>query len=283
MHDLYGEFGTPKYQTASSIYEGLDTVASGEEINILSIMFPDISYEGQDYYYTDKGSDLKEKFEHMSENEDKMWLMDLAVFKLAYGGIDIYGDTHKGIYQIHDIIYNALWNTEMAKRLGFKKLFIDDMLSGNGRHYDEVIETWFDELRDLDRFDRGSMSTAFRDIMKELSLPIYANPYSDFAYHVHNKVMGLRLEKETQLIAECRAFLFSYDDFMYGMRMNQHLYESLEQQFSSQRARLQASYDEQVKRLYMIAEQHGIALPSIEPAALPEADLVMEAYNDEAT
>ena len=50
--------GIPKYQTANSMSEGLCAVAQGEEIGILSEIFADVSYEGQDYYYTDKGGEL---------------------------------------------------------------------------------------------------------------------------------------------------------------------------------------------------------------------------------
>ena len=40
--------GTPKYQSAISIYDAVRNMASGEEIGILSEMFADDSWDNQD-------------------------------------------------------------------------------------------------------------------------------------------------------------------------------------------------------------------------------------------
>ncbi|MDD3395370.1 MAG: hypothetical protein PHG19_12130, partial [Anaerotignum sp.] len=66
--------GTPKYSFAYDIYEALQTMASGEEIGILADMFSDVSWEGQDYYYTDNGSKLVERWENTTDYGNKMWL-----------------------------------------------------------------------------------------------------------------------------------------------------------------------------------------------------------------
>lgn len=52
--------GTPKYHSATDIYDAMQQMASGEEIGILSDMFSDVSWEGQDYYYTDNAAKLVE-------------------------------------------------------------------------------------------------------------------------------------------------------------------------------------------------------------------------------
>lgn len=135
------EAGIPKI-TASSIYDALCELVQTEEMSILSEMFADVSYDGQTYYYTDKGATLKEEFEKLSEHGDKMWIMDLAVLQVDKS-------------EIHDLVYEALKNSDLAKRLGFKKLFIDKMLGGDKSEYNEIAEDYAAELEELDRFATG--------------------------------------------------------------------------------------------------------------------------------
>ena len=243
--------GTPKYQTADSIYEDLCAVASGEEIGILGEIFADVSYEGQDYYYTDKGGELKEKYETLSEYDSKMWLMELAVFQVDEDA------------EIHDIVYTSLCNEDMARRLKFKPLFIEHMLRGDKSAYDEVSEAFYYEVQEqeLNRFEYWAMSACERHFT--------INPYGNFCSALYSKAKGLRLEKETRLIAECRAFLNSYDDFILGMRMNQRLFEEQEQRYDAKVSALESAYAEKVKLLYSIAEQRGLSLDTIEAKLLP--------------
>jgi len=246
--------GIPKYQTAGSIYEGLCTAAQGEEIGILSEIFADVSYEGQDYYYTDKAGDLKERFEAASEYENKMWVMELAIFQLDENA------------EIHDIVYASLCDGDMAKRLNFKPLFIEHMLRGDKTAFDDVSEAFLCEAQELNRFDYWAMTGAFERAMAQCEKPVapnpYQNPYNSFCGALSTKAKGLRLGEETRLIAECRAFLYSYDDFILGMRMNQRLYEEQEQRYNAKVAALEADYAKKVESLQLIAEQNGISLES---------------------
>lgn len=252
------ESGTPKYATASSIYEALCEIVQTEEMNILSEMFPDVSYENQGYYYTDKGSALKEKFEELSEWENKMWIMDLAVWQI-------------GQAEIHDLVYEALANSDLAKRLGFKKLFVDKMLHGDKSEYDEIAEEYLAELSELNRFDNWEMIKTFNKVMQARGKAMYVTPYSSFSYALCDKVKGLKLQEETQLIVECRALLTSYDDFMLGLRMNQALNESLEKQYKAKVLQLQSSYEEKIRQLFLIAEKQGVILaPNESLKMLPE-------------
>ena len=248
----------PKYQTADSIYEGLCAVAQGEEIGILGEIFADVSYEGQDYYYTDKGGDLKEKFETACEYGNKMWIMELAVFQVDEDA------------EIHDIVYTSLCNGDMAKRLNFKSLFIEHMLRGDKSAYDEVSEAFYCEVQELNRFEYWAMIGAFDRAMDSCERSFVTNPYPNFCSALYSKAKGLRLEKETRLIAECRAFLNSYDDFILGMRMNQKLFEEQEQRYGAKLAALESAYAEKVRLLHLIAERSGIVLEAIETKLLPE-------------
>lgn len=249
MIDIF-DSGTPKYSTAQSIYDALCELTNTEEMGILSEMFSDVSYEGQDYYYTDKGYLLKEKFEECSDYGNKMWLLDLAIWQLDQT-------------EIHDTIWEALHNTDLAKRLGFKKLFIEIMLRGDKSLYDQLIEEYADELSDCDRFSNWEMIQAFNRVLQARGQPVYTTSYPTFAYYVCEKARKLQLYKETQIITECRALLTSYDDFILGMRMNQTLYERLEQSYKSKAATLQSAYDEKVKQLLLLAESQGIVLSPI--------------------
>lgn len=246
MNDPF-ETGIPKYATATSIYDALCEIVQTEEMGILSEMFADVSYDNQGYYYTDKGSALKEKFEELSEYNNKMWVMNLAVWQIDQS-------------EIHDLVYEALLNSDLAKRLGFKKLFIDKMLDGDKSEYIEITEEYIAELSELNRFDNWEMIKAFNRVMQARGKTMYETPYPSLCYALCEKAKGLKLQEETRLITECRALLTSYDDFMLGLRMNQALYERLEQQYNAKALQLQASYEEKVKQLFLIAEKQGVIL-----------------------
>lgn len=254
MNDPF-ETGVPKYSTAKSIYEALCELTETEEISILSEMFADVSYDGQEYYYTDKGCALKEKFEEMSDHGNKMWLMDLAVWQIDQA-------------EIHDLVYEALINSDLAKRLGFKKLFIDKMLRGNKSGYNEIASEYLAELQELNRFDNYEMIKAFNKVMQVREKAIYTTPYPSFAYALSEKVRKLNLQKEVGLISECRALLTSYDDFMLGLRMNQALYTRLEGQYKDKVLKLKESYEEIVRQLLQAATDQCIVFVPIEDARM---------------
>lgn len=253
--------GIPKYSTAQSVYDGLCELAQTEEMSILGEMFSDVSYENQDYYYTFHGNRLKEQFEEMTDWGNNLWVMDLAVWQIDQS-------------EIHDLVWEALHNTEMAKRTGFKKLFVEHMLHGDRYQYDAVAEAYINELDELDRFDYYGMIQAFNRAMQACGKEVFDNPYSIFCHYFCEKVKNLRLQKETQLIAECRALLTSHDDFIFGLRSNQHLYNQLERQYENKVSQLQARYEEKVKLLTLAAERQGIVLTAAEDLIkLPEGDL----------
>ncbi len=251
------ETGIPKYSTASEIYDALCEMVQTEEMSILSEMFADVSYDNQGYYYTDKGCILKEKFEELSDYGNKMWLMDLAVWQIDQT-------------EIHDLVYESLNNPDLAKRLGFKKLFIDKMLSGDKSEYDEIIREYLAELGELNRFDNYEMIKAFNKVMQARGKTMPVTPYPNFCYALCAKAKGLKLQEENRLIAECRALLTSYDDFMLGLRMNQALYKNLEQQYNTKVLQLQASYEKKVRELFLLAEKQGVILAPEVLKMLPE-------------
>jgi len=139
---------TPKYSSAQDIYDALREMATGEEIGILSDMFADVSWEGQDYYYTDNGSKLVEQWNEIIDyGGDKMWLMDVAVWQLSNE-------------DANDWIYQILCNDDLAKRIGFKKIFVDTVLGGMSNQYKAAADAFEEELQDLDRFDYYGNMTA---------------------------------------------------------------------------------------------------------------------------
>lgn len=240
------ETGVPKYTTAQSIYDGLCELTQTEEMGILGEMFADVSYDGQEYYYTDKGSVLKEKFEEMTEYGNKMWLMDLAAWQIDQT-------------EIHDLVYEALINPDLAKRLGFKSLFVDKMLGGDKSDYNEIADEYLNELQELNRFDNYAMIKAFDQVMRVRGKTTHMTHYHDLTYYLREKARNLKLYRETQLIAECRALLTSYDDFMLGLRMNQALYTGLEQRYRTKMLELKAGYEEMVRCLLLAAQEQGVA------------------------
>jgi hypothetical protein len=116
------------------------------------------------------------------------------------------------------------------------------------------------------------MFREFAKVMNERGASLSVNPYPNFAYCICKKVRGLKLQEETRIISECRALLTSYDDFMFGLKMNQELYNQLKDRFGARMAALQESYDEKVKRLLVVAESKGILPDEFEPLALKPAN-----------
>lgn len=245
-HDIYDN-GTPKYSCPTDIYDALHTMESGEEIGILSDIFPDVSWENQDYYYTDNGGKLVERWDEIIDYGDKMWLMDVAVFQLGDE------DANEWIYQI-------LCNDDLAKRIGFKKLFIDIVLGGIAGKYAAATEAFAEELRELDRFGFHENSEALFTALGATDYGVARKLYRDLCSAIYRKLKGLRLDSEKQLIVESRALLTAYDDFMFGLKSNQCLYAQQEQMYSQRVAQLQSKYDNAVNFLLMAAQAQGVAL-----------------------
>jgi len=231
MYDIFDN-GTPKYSSATDIYEKLDEIYYNEEASILSEMFSDVSYENQDYYYIDKGMELKEKFDAVSGFGNNMWLMDLAVSRLK---------ASEEVTDLHDIIFQAMNNEDLAKRIGFKQLFVEYMLFGEAKLYKQYLEEFEEELRELDRFGWNENFTAWQKVINANNFKTYYtynNGYREFSDKIHKKILGLQLQEEMTCIAECRSFLISYDDFLLGLRINQDLYRGLESSYKSKVAYL---------------------------------------------
>ncbi|MGX8711661.1 MAG: hypothetical protein ACQGTM_15620 [bacterium] len=253
--------GTPKYSSATDIYDALHAMESGEEIGILSDMFSDVSWEGQDYYYTDNGGKLVERWEQLTDYGDKMWLMDVAIWQLSKE------DANEWMYQI-------LCNDDLAKRIGFKKLFVENVLCGMTNQYKTAAESFELELQNFDRNDFYDNSRALAAVFPDVSWDVIRYRYNKLCSAVYDKLKGLRLDAERQLIVESRAMLTGYDDFMFGLRSNQALYEAQEKAYQSKVARLQAQYDASKQLLLSMAQAQGVVLQ------LPEGPLQLTASNE---
>ena len=252
--------GTPKYSSAADIYDVLQNMESGEEIGILADMFADVSWEGQDYYYTDNGSKLVERWDRITDYGDKLWLMDVAIWQLSDD------DANEWLYQI-------LCNDDLAKRIGFKKLFVENMLDGMTSQYKAAAEAFDTELQEFDRQDFFDNSRALANVFPDLAWDVVRYRYGSLCSAVYNKLKGLRLDAEKQLIVESRAMLTGYDDFMFGLRANQALYQEQERAYQSKVARLQANYDAAKQLLLSMAQKQGLMLQ------LPDAPLQITAPN----
>ena len=252
--DIYDN-GTPKYQSPADIYDAIQPMAAGEEIGILSEMFSDVSWENQDYYYAEHGEKLKERWDKLTNYGDKMWQMDVAAWQMDGG-------------DANDWMYELLYNDDLAKRIGFKKIFIDTACGGMKSQYDAVKEAFYEELQGLDRFDFYSNSAALKTALEQNGCTVYVNPYGDLCSAVYKKLSGLRLDAERQLIAESRAMLTAYDDFMFGLKSNQYLYNQQEVMYRCKAAQLQRQYEKVVKTLIATAQAQGVALE------LPEIKLL---------
>lgn len=257
MDDIFDN-GTPKYQSPTDIYDAVQVMASGEEIGIISEMFADVSWENQDYYYTDNGGKLAERWDKATDDGDKMWLMDVAAWQMDGG-------------DANDWMYQILCNDDLAKRIKFKKIFVDTVLSGMAGKFEDVSNAFADELCELDYYDFQQNSAALKSAMESAGYRVIKNTYGDLCNAIYDKLKGLRLEDERQLIADSRAMLTAYDDFMFGLKSNQYLYNQQETMYQRRVAELQSKYETTVKALLATAQAQGIVLK------LPDAPLLIEA------
>lgn len=258
--DIY-DSGKPKYRSATDIYDALQGVASGEEVRILSEMFSDVSCENQDYYYTDNSSKLVDKWNAITDYGDKMWLMDVAVFQ--------YEDD-----DVHELMYEILNNDFLAKRIGFKKIFIDIVLYGASKQYHEATKAFEEEMQYLDRFNFYENSEALLAALNTIGYFVTTNPYRNLCSEVYKKLKGMRLDNEKQLIVESRALLTSYDDFILGLQSNQNLYNQQKTMYMQMVLLLQKEYESFVKQVVLAAQMQGVSL------VLPEMKLLSIKEND---
>lgn len=228
MDDFFDEYGTPKYQTAQSIYDGLCELEQSEEISILTEMFPDVSYERQGYYYQDEGSRLKGKFEQITDWCNNMWLMEVALWQTRRDDDGFYPE-------VHDLVFEVLHNVDFAKRTGFKKIFVETMLRGNDASYKEILEDFTDNVHELNQYDYNGISKAFAQAIanhgRSFGIISPHSLYGDFCNDFYKKLQRMDVKVEAQIISECRALLTSYDDFIRGLRVNQELYNGLDRYF----------------------------------------------------
>jgi len=269
--------GTPKYQSPSMIYDGLCDLVQSEEISILSEIFPDVSWERQGYHYQVEGDRLKYKFEELTSHCDKMWTMAVAVWQIDQD-------------EVHGLIFEALCNSDFAKRIGLKKLFVEHMLKGSDTQYKEIIAAYEDEVRELNRFDNHEMVKAFVRVMENYGQSFeYVTPYplyNSFAYHFCEKLRRMNVQAEAALVAECRSLLTSYDDLMFGLKVNQALHEGLEGAFKMRTKELTAEYDEKTNALLALAAKHGLLedfqrdVLLLSPPAIPVLDVGIITTNE---
>jgi hypothetical protein len=261
--------GAPKWQSSDDIYEGLEEILRAEEIGIINELLrnsQDVSWENQDYEYIARALALKERWDKLSEYGEKDYLFSYAATQMDDG-------------EIHDVVADCLRDPDIAKRFGFKKIFVETQLRGDGSRYAEIRDDIYERVHDLDRYDGWNFQRVFYDALKGCG---FGTPgvfsYDALANAVAAKFRKLPLGEYRELVAECRATLMSYDDFMFGLRANQALYDEQTRCFEGRLAALDAEYKKKEQFLLAAAERLGLgeklaALIGQEQApALPTAD-----------
>jgi len=80
--------------------------------------------------------------------------------------------------------------------------------------------------------------------------------------------------------SECRSFLFSYDDFIQGLRANQALFDYQKSMYGQKIKELEDAYAKQVQTLYNLAAAQGVVLEMLgEVVALPDGTSVEFKYD----
>jgi len=242
------ECGKPKYATAQDVRDALYALVYPEEIEIVSEFAPDVSWENQDSIYTQKATQLLEKFDALSDYGQKMWLMELAVVKLDG-------------QELHWTVWEALRNEDLAKCLSFKKTFTDKLLGCNKAEYRTVKGEWEDVTYDLDDVDFVMMMRTLKDtLIKYDSEMVGVCEYAVLLSAIAVRLDKLELTEERVIIFAARELLTSHDDFLNGLRCNQELFNEQKTRFNDKLKALQAAYDRKVAMLTEEAQRKGVVL-----------------------
>ena len=178
-----------------------------------------------------------------------MWKFDVAIYKLDVG-------------EIWEIIAEALRNDVLAKRLGLKKMLVEHMLGGDAKTYKQAVEDFNDAISEYDRYDFYNFNNTFTVITDRIGIAYHPAHFHRFIYDVQNKIEKLDVSAEIGFIADCRAHLTSYDDFLHGLRANQALYEMQETAHQNRMLALEKVYAEKLKLVMQAAERTGV-LPQL--------------------
>jgi hypothetical protein len=238
--------GKLKYSTALAIYDGLCEMLQSEEMGIINDLLreeaPDVSWDNQDFLYTYKAGKLKERWDELYAREDTGYMLELALSRIDDG-------------EVHDAICEMLRNPELAKRVGFKRLFVKNILSGDGSKYAEILEEFEGLIDDLDRYDYMGLCIALYKALEPYGYHtkgVYTYPL--LANAVCKKLQEWPLAEEIQLLVECRGLLISYDDFLFGLRANQALFNEQKLLFEFRLRELQTQYEAKVRALAAVAD-----------------------------
>ncbi len=132
-----------------------------------------------------------------------------------------------------------------------------------------MSEAYEEELHELDRDGYYNNCRALESVLPGTPWDVIRYRYSQLCAAVYNKLKGLRLDAEKQLIVESRAMLTGYDDFMFGLKANQALYQEQERLYQGKLAQLQNNYNAAVQQLLAMAQEQGVVL------RLPDAPLLL--------
>jgi len=262
------EGGNPKYSTAKVIRDELHALANPEEVGIVQEMFPDVSWQNQDFIYTQKAERMLERFDGLSGYGKKMWLMDLAAVKLDG-------------WELHATVWKALRNANLANRIGLKEVITEKLMYGYRPRCKGFIKEWAEATEDLlldDDYDydcdyddddggipvlvdKRGMSIALNAVLDKRGIYRPENHgYFAILDGVSAKLDRAALADEMFVISAARDLLTSRDDYLHGLRVNQRLYGELEGLFKDKVKKLQEAYDAQVAALLRSAEAQGVVL-----------------------
>jgi len=231
-------------------------------------MFADVSYESEGYYYNDKARLLLEKIAY--EEGYNSWgyepnpLFELALLKMRMMK-DEYGD-HRFLSdnERKDLAFLALHESSVAIKLGLHKV-LAEKYDLTAKEVKRLMSEWHEAWHEASEFYGHFHLDIIRGFLEKLK-PNYlimrrlVHPYEIFNI-LECKVANCTLDPELlTTAAECQSFLFSYEDFIQGLRANQALYNYQQTQYNQKLAELQAAYTEQVKLLYNAAAAQGVVL-----------------------
>ena len=262
MNDPYG-LPSP-YRSEQEMCEALNEGEPFAEVwDKLSEMGIDTSDLERKFIYVDKFARLWELWRPYWVGEHDMWLLDLALWQMSFEEGN-YGE-YDSVYDRADFFFKVLSDEQWQKKIGFKKMFFEILLSGNytevinkiKKNYKNIINEIADKCRDLDRFIDTDIATIFHD---HLVIPydVSRRNFWGFFNNTMYKLQRLELHPEKILIAETKAVLTSFDDFVMGLEANQALSSYME--IKNIRLEYQKQFEKHLAYIYASAEAQGVEL-----------------------
>jgi len=229
------------YMTPDSVYETLREIAGGEEESAFYEIVPAELWERYlESTELNEEAITRDKFHYMSRADDLLrQFSTYDFFRYALAIWQAGGAGAGGSCDFPDLVFTALQSDENMKLLSFKHYFLKHFSSieRKSASYVALMESWNDELHELDRFDWDvlwhCLIKAYKAVCAESvpALVVHAK-FCDFSRDLGKKMRSLDLREELSVFLAARELCQAYDRYIMELRATVNLNEGLKRHYN---------------------------------------------------